>query len=114
MKTSRRIMATLTALVILVSVVLAAVISLLPTKGEITEEEAKKIADEIISEKHPDMVGSDVVVSSYSMEDRNICSVLYRKAITVQTPENESTQLLKIVIVEIDKSTGEYSVAVSC
>ena len=110
MKTYYKVAVTLA---ILVGVVFVAVISLLPTRREITEEEAREIADGIISEEYPDMVGSDVVVKSYSLEGRNICSVMYRRMVTVQTPEDESVQLPRIVIVEIDRSTGEHLVSVS-
>ena len=99
--------------IILVGVALAALFSWMRMEKRIGEEEALKIANEIISENYPDMVGLDIKVSSYSSKGREFYSITYMKEVTVQTPENENIQLPKIVIVEIDKNTGERYVFVS-
>ena len=77
-----------------------------------TEEEAIKIADELISKEFPDMVGAEKAVQSYATRDGEFYDVTYKRTIEIESA-GRTVELPRVVVVSIDKDTGEQFVAVS-
>lgn len=80
--------------------------------GAVTEEEAIKIADDIILQDFPDMVDATSSFKGYTSEDREFYQVTYDKTVEAES-DGEIIELPRIVIVTIDKNTGEQFIAVS-
>jgi hypothetical protein len=77
-----------------------------------TEAEAIKVADELISKDFPDMVGADKAVQSYATQDGEFYDVTYKRTEQIDSA-GKAVELPRVVIVSIDKNTGEQVVAVS-
>jgi hypothetical protein len=77
-----------------------------------TEEEAIRIADELISKEFPDMVGAEKTVQSYVARDGEFYDVTYKRTIEIESA-GKTVELPRVVVVSIDKNTGQQFVAVS-
>ena len=77
-----------------------------------TEDEAIKAADERIAQDFPDMVGAEQTVQSYETHAGEFFDVTYKRTVEAES-EGETVELPKVVIVSINKDTGEQSIAVS-
>jgi hypothetical protein len=80
--------------------------------GIVTEQEAIKIAEDIISKDFPDMVDATRTFDSYTSDGKEFYDVTYSKTVEVQTEEG-AVELPRIVIITIDKDSGEQFVAIS-
>lgn len=78
----------------------------------ISEQEAANIAEATITTDFPDMVGAEKMSQSYASQSNEFYEFTYKKMIQVET-ETGTLEIPQIVIVTIDKSTGEKFVAVS-
>ena len=77
-----------------------------------SDEEAAKAADEVIARDFPDMVDAEKSVQSYVIDERDFYEVAYGKTVEYQT-ETGTVTAPRIVVVTIDRNTGEGIVAVS-
>ena len=80
--------------------------------GPVTEKEAIKIADGVVAQDFPDMVDAERATQSYTSKDREFYEFTYSKTTKVES-EDGVVELPQIVIVTIDKNTGEQVIAVS-
>ena len=80
--------------------------------GAVSEEKSIEIAEGIIAESFPEMADAVRTTDSYTSEDREFHELTYTKTIVVES-EGQTVELPRIVIVTIDKETGEQFVAVS-
>jgi hypothetical protein len=100
--------------VIAVALLAAAALIALATGCDkrMSDEEADKAADEVIARDFPDMVDAEKSVQSYVIEGRDFYEVAYGKTVEYQT-ETGTISAPRIVVVTIDRNTGEEIVAVS-
>ncbi len=82
------------------------------TEDMISEQEALNIAEATISTDFPDMVDAEKMSQSYPSKGREFYEFTYKTMIQVET-DTGTVEIPRIVIVTVDKSTGEESVAVS-
>ena len=80
--------------------------------GIVTEQEAIKIAEDIILQDFPDMVDATRTLESYTSEGKEFYEITYSKTVGVES-EGEIVELPQIVSVIIDKNTREQFVEVS-
>ena len=80
--------------------------------GMLDENDAIKVADDIIAEDFPEMVDATRTLESYSSQGRDFYEITYDKTVEVES-EGEIVELPRIVVVTIDKETGEQFVEVS-
>jgi hypothetical protein len=78
----------------------------------ISEQEALNIAEATITTDFPDMVDAEKMSQSYSSKGREFYEFTYKKINQVET-DTGTLEIPQIVIVTIDKSTGEKFIAVS-
>jgi len=78
----------------------------------ISEQEALNLAELTITTDFPDMVDAEKVSQSYAIKDREFYEFTYKKMVQVETDDG-ALEIPRIVIVTVDKSTGEKSVAVA-
>jgi hypothetical protein len=85
-----------------------------PSAGEtgMTEDEAITAADDRIAKDFPDMVGAEQTVQSYDTPAGGFFDVTYKRTVEAGS-EGQTVELPKVVIVSINKDTGEQYVAVS-
>lgn len=77
-----------------------------------TKEEAIEIADEIISKEFPDMVDAEKAIQSYATQYGEFYDITYKRSVEIESA-GEIAELPRVVIVTIDKKTGEPFIAVS-
>jgi hypothetical protein len=80
--------------------------------GALSEEELIEIAEEVVTESFPEMSDAARTTDSYTSGDREFYEVTYSTTIEVES-DGEALELPRVVIVTIDKETGEQFVAVS-
>jgi hypothetical protein len=79
----------------------------------ISQEQAGRIADQLIAEQFPDLTGAERTTSSYeNPAGGEFWSVTYRRQVETQVGGRTYT-IPRIVIVSVDKDTGETTAAVS-
>jgi len=79
----------------------------------ISQEEAEGIADDIITEEFSDLEGAGRIIGSYeNPAGTEFWTVTYRREVETQV-EGEKYSIPRVVIVSVDKETGETVVAVS-
>ena len=78
----------------------------------ISEQEAANIAEATITTDFPDMVNAEKLSQSYASQGSEFYEFTYKKMIQVET-DTGTIEVPRIVIVAIDKSTGEKFVAES-
>ena len=78
----------------------------------VTEEEASDIAEQVITESYPDMAEANRTSQSYTSEGSEFFEYTYSQTIEVES-DGETVELPQIVIITIDKDTGEQFVSVS-
>jgi hypothetical protein len=78
----------------------------------ISEQQALNIAETTISTDFPDMVNAEKASQSYASQGSEYYEFTYKRVIQVET-DSEILEIPRIVIVTVDKSTGEKSVAIS-
>lgn len=76
------------------------------------DAEAAKIAGDVIAKDFPDMVDAEQSVQSYQSEGREFYEVAYGKMVEYQTGGGMRSAP-RIVVVTVDRNTGETIVAVS-
>ena len=76
------------------------------------EAEVLQLADEIVGEEFPDMVDAQRTLDTYTSSGREFYEVTYSKAVQAQG-EGGLVELPRIVVVTIDRNTGERIVEVS-
>ena len=77
-----------------------------------TEAEAIKAADDLIAREFPDMVGAEKTTQGYVAPDGEFYDVAYQRTVQIDS-RGMTTELPRVVIVSIDRNTGEHFVAVS-
>ncbi len=80
--------------------------------GAISEDKSIEIAEGIIAESFPEMSDAVRTTDSYTSGDREFYEVTYSTTIEVES-DGEAVELPRVVIVTIDKETGEQFIAVS-
>lgn len=79
----------------------------------ISEEAAESIADELIAEEFPDLEDAEKTVGSYeNPAGTDFWTVTYRREVETQV-EGQTYTIPRIVVVSVDKDTGESIAAVS-
>ena len=78
----------------------------------INEQEALNVAEATITTDFPDMVDAEKTSQSYASKGREFYEFTYKKVVQLET-DTGTLEIPRIVIVTIDKSTGEKSVAIS-
>ena len=78
----------------------------------ISEQEALDIAEATITNDFPDMADAEKVSHGYASKGREFYEFTYKKMVQVET-DSGTIEIPQIVIVTIDKSTGEKFVSVS-
>ena len=110
-------------LLLTVPMLLAGCIRIIPppsTPGEgsgsiedmISEQQALDIAEQAIATDFPDMVDAEKMSQSYASNGREFYEFTYKRMIQVEA-DGEILEITRIVIVTIDKNTGEEFIAVS-
>ena len=80
--------------------------------GAMTEQEAIGITESIIQQDFPDMADATRTFEGYTSDGKEFYDVTYSKTVEVQTEEG-AVELPRIVIITIDKDSGEQFVAIS-
>ncbi len=80
--------------------------------GAVSEDESIEIADQIIAESFPDMADAARTSQSYTSEGREFYELTYAKTVEVES-DGQIAEIPRIVIVTIDRDTGEQFIAVS-
>ncbi|TKJ31038.1 MAG: hypothetical protein CEE40_03020 [Chloroflexi bacterium B3_Chlor] len=79
----------------------------------ISQEQAGRIADHLIGEQFPDLRGAERTLASYeNPAGAEFWTVTYRRQVQIQVEDGTYT-IPRIVIVSVDKNTGQTSAAVS-
>ena len=79
----------------------------------VSQQEAERIADDIIAEDFPDMEEADKTVGSYqNLTGTKFWTVTYRKDAEAEL-DGVTYEIPNLVIVSVDKDTGEAIAAVS-
>jgi len=79
----------------------------------ISQEQAGRIADHLIGEQFPDLRGAERTLGSYeNPAGAEFWTVTYRRQVQIQVEDGTYT-IPRIVIVSVDKDTGQTSAAVS-
>jgi hypothetical protein len=78
----------------------------------ITEQQALNVAETTISTDFPDMISAEKMSQSYASQGSEYYEFTYKRMIHVET-DSRTLEIPRIVIVTIDKSTGEKAVSVS-
>ena len=82
------------------------------TVAMITEQQALNVAETTISMDFPDMVSAEKMSQSYASQGSEYYEFTYKRMIHVET-DSRTLEIPRIVIVTIDKSTGEKAISVS-
>lgn len=101
--------------VLIAAALVAAALLIASTDGcdkRMSDEEAAQAADKVIARDFPDMMDAERSAQSYVVEGRDFYEVAYGKTIEYQT-DTGTISAPRIVVVTIDRSTGEEIVAVS-
>jgi hypothetical protein len=79
----------------------------------VNQEEAEAIADDVISERFPDMEGAEKVIGSYqNPAGGKFWTITYRKDAQAESG-GQTYEIPNVVIVSVDQDTGEAIAAVS-
>jgi hypothetical protein len=79
----------------------------------VSQEEAESIADELIAEEFPDLADAEKTMGSYeNPAGTDFWTVTYRKDVETQA-EGQTYTIPRIVVVSVDKDTGDSIAAVS-
>jgi len=79
----------------------------------ISQEEAGRIADDLIAEQFPDLEGAERTMGSYeNPAGTEFWTVTYRRDVQAQV-EGETYVIPRVVVVSVDKETSETIAAVS-
>lgn len=81
--------------------------------GVVTREQASAIAEDIIAEQFPDLQGADRTIGSYeNPAGTPFWNVTYRRGVETRV-EGQTYTIPRIVVVSVNKETGETILAVS-
>ena len=78
----------------------------------INEQEALNVAEVTITTDFPDMIDAEKTSQSYTSQGKEFYEFTYKKVVHVETDAG-TLEIPQIVIVTVDKSTGEKSLAIS-
>ena len=79
----------------------------------VSQEEAESIADELIAGEFPDLVDAEKIIGSYeNPAGTDFWTVTYREDVETQV-EGQTYTIPRIVVVSVDKDTGDTIAAVS-
>jgi len=78
----------------------------------VNEQQALNIAEGTISADFPDMIDAEKTSQSYTSQGREFYEFTYKKVVQLETDAG-TLEIPQIVIVTVDKITGEKSVAIS-
>lgn len=79
----------------------------------VTQEEAEGMADDLIAEEFPDLESAEKTIGSYeNLAGTEFWTVTYRREVETEV-EGETYTVPRIVIVSVDKETGQSLAAVS-
>lgn len=83
-----------------------------PPPAQLTQEEARSRAEEIIRSEYPEMMGIIPIEKEYSRGGSNYYSLTYTETLPKQVGDKVLTTTT-VIIITIDKDTGEEIISVS-
>ncbi len=79
----------------------------------VSQQEAERIADELVAKSFPDLIGAEKTMGSFqNPAGTKFWTVTYRRDVQVEL-QGTRYEIPNLVIVSVDKDTGEALVSVS-